>query len=126
VKSKVLRKLISTVLLSAFLVLPITEGLACDDFGVGHTPHSSFWGLGKASSFNYHKDGSLQYSSPHTGCPSNNHDGANHCSACLLHAHVLMNQEVSQIQLCSTSFTDPTVASPLVEPVLVIYEPPKS
>ena len=122
-KTKVLRKLISAVLLSAFLVLPVADGLAHGDCGIDNrslsyarSPEGSFLSILSISTKPICND----------CCPLEKNEQAMHCAVCLLHAQVLVNYDFPRIQLTSTPFANLTGPFLLVEPVFVIYEPPKS
>jgi len=123
VKSQILRKLISAVLLSAFLWLPVADGLAHGDCGIDNrslsyarSPEGSFLSILSISTKPICND----------CCPLEKNEQAMHCAVCLLHAQVLVNYDFPRIQLTSTPFANLTDPSLPVEPVFVIYEPPKS
>ena len=122
-KSKVLRKIISTVLLSAFLWLPVADGLAHGDCGIDNRSPSFARNAGETVF-------SALSISPKPICndcsPVEKNGHSSHCAVCLLHAHALVNHESPQVNLSSTSFESPALSSRPVEPVFIIYEPPKA
>jgi hypothetical protein len=112
------------VLSGAFLVLPVADGLACGGYGMANPPFQLLRSRGEVSSAMTLL--TLQHDSPDTHCPQHKHEQTNHCSTCLLHGHVLVNQGFPQIHLSSNPFPNLTIVSRLIEPIFTIYEPPKS
>ena len=122
-KSQVLRKFISAVLLSAFLVLPVAGGLAHGDC----ESYKLFPSFAKSPDKTSVSILSISTKPICNDCsPLEKNEKAVHCSVCLLHAYVLVNHVFPRVYLSSTPFANLTGPFLLVEPVFVIYEPPKS